>query len=176
MRTRLIFAATIALGVAGCDQAEEADPNTANVAADEVEVGEIASEPAGVTLQTAQKEPFGQYLVDGDRRAVYMLEQDRRGSGGTEPTSVCTSGACTDEWPPVTSQGEPGAGPQVQEEMLSTFRREGGSTQVAYNGWPLYYYHDDDAAGATQGQGVHDQWGGWYLVAPSGEPIEQASS
>jgi hypothetical protein len=43
--------------------------------------------------------------------------------------------------------------------------------QASYAGWPLYYYHRDQAPSDTTGQGVRDSWGTWYLLAPSGEPI-----
>jgi predicted lipoprotein with Yx(FWY)xxD motif len=46
-----------------------------------------------------------------------------------------------------------------------------GGSQATYGGWPLYYYHHDAAPGDTTGQNVHDRWGMWYLVSPSGNPI-----
>ena len=41
--------------------------------------------------------------------------------------------------------------------------------QVTYNGWPLYFYAGDTAPGDTNGQG---QGGVWYVVDPTGNPIE----
>ena len=38
-----------------------------------------------------------------------------------------------------------------------------GSTQVTLNGWPLYYYVGDAAAGDTTGQAVNDVW--WVVGA-----------
>ena len=35
--------------------------------------------------------------------------------------------------------------------------------------WPLYYFHEDAAAGDTNGQGLG---GVWFLVSPTGEAIE----
>jgi predicted lipoprotein with Yx(FWY)xxD motif len=54
--------------------------------------------------------------------------------------------------------------------MLGTISLPDGTTQVTYNGWPLYYYIDDAAAGDANGQGVG---GVWFLVSPTGEMIEQ---
>ena len=62
------------------------------------------------------------------------------------------------------------AGEGVDATLLGTITRDDGSTQVTYNGWPLYYFHEDAAAGDTNGQGLG---GVWFLVSPEGEAIEQ---
>lgn len=130
-----------------------------------------AAQEAGTKLQIAEKEPFGQYLADAEGRSLYILEEDTRGGDGAEAASKCYE-ECVEEWPPLAATAAPEAGEQIDPAMLSTIERTDGSQQVTYNGWPLYHYHDDQAPGDTEGQGVHDDWGGWYLIAPSGEPIE----
>ena len=62
------------------------------------------------------------------------------------------------------------AGEGVDATLLGTITRDDGSTQVTYNGWPLYYFQDDAAPGDTNGQGLG---GVWFLVSPEGEAIEQ---
>ena len=62
------------------------------------------------------------------------------------------------------------AGEGVDATLLGTITRDDGSTQVTYNGWPLYYFQDDVAPGDTNGQGME---GVWFLVSPEGEAIEQ---
>ena len=62
------------------------------------------------------------------------------------------------------------AGEGVDATLLGTITRDDGSTQVTYNGWPLYYFQDDAAPGDTNGQGLD---GVWFLVSPEGEAIEQ---
>ena len=62
------------------------------------------------------------------------------------------------------------AGEGVDATLLGTITRDDGSTQVTYNGWPLYYFHEDAAAGDTNGQGLG---GVWFLVSPEGDAIEQ---
>ena len=42
-------------------------------------------------------------------------------------------------------------------------------TQVKAGAWPLYYFANDAAPGDTNGQDVGDVW---YVVSPTGEPIE----
>jgi hypothetical protein len=54
--------------------------------------------------------------------------------------------------------------------MLGMLTRSDGSVQVTYNGWPLYTYSQDLAAGDTNGQAYKSLW---YAVTPDGM---QASS
>lgn len=117
------------------------------------------------TVNVADVGTFGQALVDAEGRALYLFTNDTQNSGA----SSCT-GNCLVNWPPLLTDGDPVAGEGVDEAMLGTITLEDGTTQVTYNGWPLYYYIDDTAAGDTNGQGVG---GVWFLVSPTGEMIEQ---
>jgi predicted lipoprotein with Yx(FWY)xxD motif len=51
---------------------------------------------------------------------------------------------------------------------IGTITGVDGSTQVTLNGWPLYYYAGESAAGDTNGQGVG---GVWWVLTPEGEKI-----
>jgi len=118
-----------------------------------------------VTVSVAEVGTFGEALVDGEGRSLYIFTNDTQDSG----TSSCT-GDCVVNWPPLLTDGDPVAGEGVDEAMLGTITLPDGTTQVTYNGWPLYYYIDDAAAGDAMGQGVG---GVWFLVSPTGEMIEQ---
>ena len=61
------------------------------------------------------------------------------------------------------------AGEGVNATLLGTITRDDGTTQVTYNGWPLYYFAGDTAPGDTTGQ---DMEGVWFLVSPTGEAIQ----
>ena len=117
------------------------------------------------TVNVAEVGTFGQALVDAAGRSLYLFTNDTQNSG----TSSCT-GECLVKWPPLFTDGEPVAGEGVDTSMLGTITLADGTTQVTYNGWPLYYYIDDAAAGDANGQGVG---GVWFLVTPAGEMIEQ---
>ncbi len=65
------------------------------------------------------------------------------------------------------------AGEGVDETLLGTITRDDGTTQVTYNGWPLYHFSGDTASGDTNGQGLEEFGGLWFLVSPAGEAIEQ---
>lgn len=119
------------------------------------------------TVQVSETADFGPILVDGDGMSLYVFMTDVQDSG----TSACVD-ECAAEWPPLTAEGEPVAGEGVDATLLGTITRDDGSTQVTYNGWPLYLFAGDTAPGDTTGQGV-DDGGLWFLISPDGEPIQQ---
>ena len=65
--------------------------------------------------------------------------------------------------------GEAMAGDGVDAALIGTITRDDGTTQVTYNGWPLYYFAEDTAPGDANGQGVG---GKWFLVSPTGDAIQ----
>jgi predicted lipoprotein with Yx(FWY)xxD motif/cytochrome c2 len=129
------------------------------VAAVAVALSLSAAQEAGeVTVQTAQHEEIGTYLTDAEGRSLYLFTRD------SENTSTCTD-QCAENWPPLLVEGEPMAGQGVATSLLGTTERDDGSTQVTYNGWPLYYFARDESPGEIAGQGVGDPW---YLISPFG--------
>lgn len=106
---------------------------------------------------------LGAILVDPDGMTVYRFVPD------TEGTSTCTGG-CLENWPPVAVDdgGTVAAGDRVNAE-LDTITRDDGTTQATVNGFPVYYFANDAAAGDTNGQGVG---GNWYVVGADGEMIQ----
>jgi predicted lipoprotein with Yx(FWY)xxD motif len=108
---------------------------------------------------------LGSILVDSQGRTVYMFGAD----SGT--TSACT-GACAAAWPPVQAMGTPTAGNGANATLVSTTSRSDGTTQVTYNGHPLYTYAGDSAQGQTNGQGLDDYGAGWYVLSAAGSKID----
>ncbi|MFD1644520.1 COG4315 family predicted lipoprotein [Haloarchaeobius litoreus] len=119
------------------------------------------------TVQVRSHPDLGDILVDSEGLTLYMFDSDEQGSGA----STC-SGGCADAWPPLTVDGDPTAGDGVSAE-LTTFEREDGSTQVAANGWPLYYYASDTAPGDATGQAANDVW---WVLAPDGSPVRPSGT
>jgi predicted lipoprotein with Yx(FWY)xxD motif len=103
--------------------------------------------------------------VDQQGRALYLYTADTQSSG----TSACTAD-CLTQWKPVVVSGTPQAGNGVDASMLGTITRDDGTLQATYNGWPLYTYAGDTAAGTTSGQGMG---GAWFLVSGAGNSIQQ---
>ena len=119
----------------------------------------------GAKVEVSEKEPFGKYLTDAEGMSLYLFEADGKLS------STCYD-ACAQAWPPLVAEGEPTAGNGVDQGMLARFERTDGSTQVAYNGRPLYYFARDNA-GDTKGQDVEGFGAEWYLISPEGEEVEE---
>jgi len=109
---------------------------------------------------------LGKVLVDAQGRALYLFEADK----GT--TSAC-GGACATIWPPLTTAGEPTAGPGLAASKLGTTKRSDGATEVTYNGHPLYTYAGDSAPGRTSGQGLDDFGAEWYTLSARGDKVDR---
>ena len=123
--------------------------------------GEPGTSGSNATVRGRSHPDLGEILVGPDGRTLYIFDRDTQGEGA----SAC-SGGCLEAWPPLTVDGEPTTGDGVEAE-LTTFERDGGETQVAAGGWPLYYYADDEGPGETNGQGVGDVW---WVLGPDGAP------
>jgi predicted lipoprotein with Yx(FWY)xxD motif len=123
-----------------------------------------ASGTASVSLHAISGIP-DRALAGSGGRTLYLFEADRNG------TSACTA-ACAAAWPPDTVTGTPQAGSGVNQALLGTVRRPDGTTQVTYNGHPLYYFTGDTGAGTAHGQGSKAFGAGWYVVSASGAKID----
>ncbi|WP_436932514.1 hypothetical protein [Halosimplex halobium] len=119
------------------------------------------------TVRVRSHPDLGETLVDGEGITLYMYDPDPQGSG----SSTCYDG-CADAWPPLTVEGDPTAGVDVAAE-LTTFERTTGAVQVAANGWPLYYWVDDEEPGDATGQGVNEVW---WVLTPEGVPVRSDGS
>ena len=86
---------------------------------------------------------------------------------------LCTSGACTAIWSPLTVTGDqkPTASGGLGNE-LTTIRLADGTRQVAIDGHPLYTFSFDHSAGEVNGNGQSDSFDGtdftWHAATPSG--------
>lgn len=183
--------AALVLGAAGCNADRTDDTVVDTPMATEPAMPPMDTAPAtdttmdqtmpeGAAMLSVATGTAGAYLADNQGRAVYMLEGDTDGS-------KCTA-ACLEAWPPLRAPtgttgttgmtGTPGAMAtegDLRMDLVGTVQRADGTSQVTYNGHPLYHYAKDTGAGTTTGQGVDDQWGEWYLVTPEGEAMEEGA-
>lgn len=104
-------------------------------------------------------------LVGNNGRTLYLFEADKNGS------SACTE-ACAAAWPPDTVTGAPHAGSGVSQALLGTIKRPDGTTQLTYNGHPLYYFVADTGTGTAKGQGSKAFGAGRYVVGAGGNKID----
>ena len=119
---------------------------------------------AAGTVITVTNTRLGTVLTDGSGRTVYLFVADK----GT--ASVCYT-TCAQYWPPVLTTGTPQAGTGATSSLLGTTARTDGTTQVTYNGHPLYYFVSDKQTGDVTGQAVNAFGGPWYVVSPAGMQI-----
>jgi predicted lipoprotein with Yx(FWY)xxD motif len=106
---------------------------------------------AGHALQVASHSEYGDYLTGSDGKALYIFKSDVQGSG----ESTCYD-ACIAAWPAYLVDS-----PEHESGLTGDFTvitRNDGTYQLAYNGWPLYYFAGDTKAGDTTGQGVGEVW------------------
>lgn len=108
------------------------------------------------TIFLRESGTLGRYFSTPEGRALYITTGDTVAN-----QSTCT-GDCAIAWIPF-SANEPLSLPPGVPGELALFDREDGSTQVAYNGMPLYTYNADSGPGSTLGNGVG---GVWRLAAP----------
>ncbi len=172
--TRFLTIAVVAAGllVAGCGDDDDDSEGAAGGSTTTTEApaaGYGAAQPpakaeagTGTTIKTADSQ-FGQVLFDGDDQAIYYFDKE---SGSK---SECY-GACAEAWPPVLTEGAPQAGAGAQAGLLGTTQRDDGTTQVTYDGHPLYLYAHEGPSEVT----CHDvsEFGGlWLAVQPNGQPV-----
>jgi predicted lipoprotein with Yx(FWY)xxD motif len=120
-----------------------------------------SADTTGIASLTTAESDLGTIVVDDTGMTVYVYDKDTQGSG----QSSCT-GQCLANWPPVTADQAPSLDGVTGD--VDTITGTDGSTQVTLDGWPLYYYAGDSAAGDTAGQGVSDVW---WVVGADGKKI-----
>ena len=150
--------------------------------------------PSGTEIIVANT-AFGKSLAVGSgpfkNYTLYFISSDHDHSYGCTPKVIplpfgppgftCT-GPSNDknaEWPAITTNGNPVAGPGVSQVLLGRVFRSGVGWQVTYAGHPLYLF--DQQPGAVTGQGWFEPglppWHGvWWLMSPGGQPVPWAGT
>lgn len=104
---------------------------------------------------------IGKVLADSKGDTLYWYSKDMKGG-----PSICTGG-CLAAWPAVA--GAPAAAMGVTfAGKLGSVKDANGTLQATYNGYPLYTYAEDMAAGDTTGNGAGGVWHvitGQYLTS-----------
>jgi predicted lipoprotein with Yx(FWY)xxD motif len=169
MRKTSMLATALAAGalvLSGCGSGDNSDSGAAGTSSSTVSSTAGSSAASDALLATA-KSDLGPIVVDSAGKTVYMFTKDTQGSGA----SSC-SGQCLVAWPPVVADSD---SPQVDgvTGKVGTITRDDGTVQATLDGWPLYYWQGDSAAGDTTGQGVQ---GVWWVLTPAGTPVSSTPS
>lgn len=111
------------------------------------------------TVMLATSPSLGNYLVDQNGMALYWFTKDSPGMSACE-------GKCLQAWPAfmASSVVVPSG---LNPTDFSVITRTDGSQQLAYRGYPLYYWARDAKRGDTTGQDVGKVW---YVIDPKNFP------
>ncbi len=114
-------------------------------------------QPSTATVTVANNASLGDYLVAANGLTLYKFNNDKIG------VSNC-AGQCATLWPPylLTAGMTLKAGSGLSG-TLGTITRADGTSQITYQGLPLYYWSKDIKPGDTTGQNFN---GVWFVVAP----------
>jgi predicted lipoprotein with Yx(FWY)xxD motif len=93
----------------------------------------------------------GMVLAGGQGLTLYYYSEDKPGSGKS---------ACAAAWPPLAAPVKAPRGVHLPGP-LGVITRPNGVKQVTLNGYPLYFYIGDKAAGQVMGNGVG---GAWHVI------------
>lgn len=149
-------------GSSGASQPSAPTTATPSAASPAPSTGQAAAVDVGTTS-------LGSILVNSQGGTLYLFEADQ----GT--TSACT-GACAQAWPPLVANGPPTTGNGANSSLIGTTQRSDGTSQVTYNGHPLYTFAKDQNAGDTNGEGITAFGGSWFVLSPAGTEITAATS
>jgi predicted lipoprotein with Yx(FWY)xxD motif len=135
--------------------------------------GSTASSAAGskaapnAVVSARQLSGIGSVLVTSSGMTIYTPKDPAEGNGNVK----CT-GSCLSFWFPVkASSVKPGSGGLPGK--LGTIHLSDGTTQLTYNGRPLYTFRLDTAAGQAHGNNFSDSFNGirftWQVVTANGK-------
>lgn len=159
-KRRHLLVLPAALAAAGMFAAacSSSSPTSKPAAAAAHSTGSPASSTSGSTLvHSGTVASVGLVLTNPQGLTLYRLTTDHG-------SSTCNA-SCAATWPPLTvSSGTKPSAVSSLHGKFGTITRSDGTTQVTYNGWPLYTFAGDTKAGQANGQGIS---GVWYAVTPT---------
>ena len=117
--------------------------------------------PANALIRVARIQGFGLFLTDNAGRTLYGYAND------TSDASNCT-GNCAQNWPPFTAQSAPAVDGSFTPPTVTLVARQDGTSQVSYDGHPLYYYSGDKNPGDVKG---HNLGNVWHVLSPRGSAM-----
>src|SRR5580700_1614421 len=107
-----------------------------------------------IVLTTRNSPTMGAYLTSSHGFTLYTFTED------TSTRSSCT-GACGKLWPPLLVPKSAKLARLVHgvpASRLGTVKRPNGTSQLTYEGRPLYLFAGDKHVGQTSGEGVGNVW------------------
>jgi predicted lipoprotein with Yx(FWY)xxD motif len=119
---------------------------------------------------TLQKSPAGSILATGNGNTLYDFVPD------TPTHSACVNDGCVFQWPPLVVNGPVRVEKGLYPSLVGMLKRPDGSTQLSYDGHPLYTYNLDVTPGMVTGQAIDQNGGLWYVLGARGKQITTSFS
>ena len=108
----------------------------------------------------------GKILVNSRGFTLYAFTRD-----ASKRDNCMKISGCTAVWPPLTTTGNPVAGPGLKASLLGTIPYKGSLEQVTYAGHPLYTYEGDDGPGSTEYIDESRSGGRWPALNAAGQEV-----
>ncbi|AHH99851.1 hypothetical protein GCM10010174_44580 [Kutzneria viridogrisea] len=164
-RTRAaVFAVSAAFGLATVAACGGGSSTAANQPVAQQQPTQQAA--GGLKLTATTVGALGQVVTDAGGMTLYRFDKDT----AKPPVSNCEA-ACATQWPPLIATSPTATLDGVEQSVVGTVARKDGSKQITINGWPVYRFAKDAAAGDAKGQGVG---GTWFAVTPQGKKASGA--
>ena len=126
------------------------------------------AQSSGAPVGTTNVASVGTILVDQNGMTLYTFSAD------PPNTSTCT-GACATAWPPASAASMASGGGAAMLQLGSITRTD-GTTQLTWNGRPLYRFAGDQAPGQVNGNNSTAFGGTWAVVNPNSAPSSGTAS
>jgi predicted lipoprotein with Yx(FWY)xxD motif len=174
----LISAATVVVAACGSSGSTASGSASSGASSSAAGGASSASSPSAasnagatssLTISAKSVGGLGTVLVNQKGQTLYMLTSEK----GSKITCTASSG-CLHAWPETdlpSGATAAKAGSGVQSSLLGTVKGATGQMEVTYNGWPLYTFIGDSAAGQAKGQGLNNFGGTWYVLNTAGNPV-----
>jgi predicted lipoprotein with Yx(FWY)xxD motif len=164
----VLAAFTLLISACGAQATPTAAPPPANTAVPATAAPAVIPNTGGspANVMVGKDDKLGSFLVDDKGMTLYLYTKD------TPNTSNCYD-KCATAWPPLLTTGNPVASNAVDASKFGTTARKDGTTQVTYNGWPLYYFAKDKKSGDVTGQNVGKVW---FVISPTGDMVESPAA
>jgi uncharacterized surface protein with fasciclin (FAS1) repeats/predicted lipoprotein with Yx(FWY)xxD motif len=101
------------------------------------------------TLTIKEDPNLGFMFADANGRSLYYFSRDVNGDNNC-------SGGCANNWPIFYAEEINISNPAFDASLIGTIEVD-GENQTTYNGWPLYYFANDEN-GSVNGDGVGSVW------------------
>jgi predicted lipoprotein with Yx(FWY)xxD motif len=163
----------MALAACGTTPSAKSSPSPSSSAAAQSTPTPSPAASSGVVIKTVSTTGLGTILVDSQGRTLYLLNSET----GGKLTCTVASG-CTDYWTEVDLPSGSSAASVAGGAKSTLLGTETGATGtvVTYNGWPLYTFSGDSAAGQEKGEGISSFGGTWYVLSASGDPVTSVAT